>query len=261
MGTGIVKILWIYSSVMSDPLKNIRSKVGICLNIVFLLTPLSAYEVVEIKDGGIIAGTVKYTGRNGKDTLVKVNTHAEYCGEWVNPGRLVISETLGVQWAVVMITEIEKGKKFDNMQNALIHNVNCGFEPRVSVIKENRPINVVNGDKIPHRAKFGLADRFHKINNIMALAISNTEIEISVPRIIQNAGLVSVAGIVHPFEQGWVWKLPHPYAAVTDDNGRFKISDVPQGMYKIRIWHELLGEQEKIIKVNKDNTSYFEIEF
>ena len=167
----------------------------------------------------------------------------------MNPGSLMISKNRGIKWAVVMIIGTKKGKDFDSTQSHLIHNVNCRFEPRVSVIKEKLPISMKNGDKMPHRVKLGLVDETGWTQNIMALAIPWTVKEISVPRIIEHAGLVSFAGIVHPFEQGWVWKLPHPYAVVTNEEGEFKLTDVPPGIYKLRIWHEYLGEQFKMVTV------------
>ncbi|MFC1586607.1 carboxypeptidase-like regulatory domain-containing protein [Fibrobacterota bacterium] len=221
----------------------------------------TAYEVVKISNGGIITGTVKYSGMRYKDTLVKVGTHAEYCGEWVNPGRLIVSDDSGIKWVAVMIKRIEKGKEFDSTPMFLVHNINCRFEPRVSIIKERLPITIKNSDRIPHRAKFGLRDSTGWISNFMAIAVPWSEKEIPVKRLINHTGLVSIAGIIHPFEQGWVWKLPHPYAAVTDTDGKFRISNIPEGIYEILIWHEFLGEQNKTVMVRRGETSLINISF
>lgn len=32
--------------------------------------------------------------------------------------------------------------------------------------------------------------------------------------------------------------IPHPYYAVTDENGQFELTDVPSGDYEIVAWHE-----------------------
>lgn len=32
--------------------------------------------------------------------------------------------------------------------------------------------------------------------------------------------------------------VPHPYYAVTDESGRFQLTDVPPGQYEIVAWHE-----------------------
>ena len=34
--------------------------------------------------------------------------------------------------------------------------------------------------------------------------------------------------------------VPHPYYAVTDESGRFELTDVPPGQYEIVAWHEVL---------------------
>jgi hypothetical protein len=39
------------------------------------------------------------------------------------------------------------------------------------------------------------------------------------------------------------WQLPldHPFAAVTDADGRFEISGLPPGKYTFSVWHETPG--------------------
>ena len=54
---------------------------------------------------------------------------------------------------------------------------------------------------------------------------------------------------------GHVWMnaemmvVPHPYYAVTDQNGRFELADIPPGNYEIVAWHEgwhMLGRENAI---------------
>jgi hypothetical protein len=42
--------------------------------------------------------------------------------------------------------------------------------------------------------------------------------------------------------------LPHPWAAVTDENGRFALSGMPAGAYKLYVWHETLGTLVREVK-------------
>jgi hypothetical protein len=47
----------------------------------------------------------------------------------------------------------------------------------------------------------------------------------------------------------------HPYFAVTDANGMFKISDIPPGDYEVELWHEKLGKKtEKVSIKPKEET-------
>jgi hypothetical protein len=36
----------------------------------------------------------------------------------------------------------------------------------------------------------------------------------------------------------WVISLDHPYFSVTDERGRYRITDVPPGHYRLVMWHE-----------------------
>ena len=43
--------------------------------------------------------------------------------------------------------------------------------------------------------------------------------------------------------------VPHPYYAVTDQNGRFELADIPAGNYEVVAWHEgwhVLGRENAI---------------
>jgi hypothetical protein len=44
----------------------------------------------------------------------------------------------------------------------------------------------------------------------------------------------------------------HPYATVTDAEGRFLLDQVPPGQYTLRLWHERLGTLESPIQLQAD---------
>jgi hypothetical protein len=41
----------------------------------------------------------------------------------------------------------------------------------------------------------------------------------------------------------------HPFYALTDAQGRFKLDNVPAGQYTVRVWHERLGESSRPVTV------------
>jgi hypothetical protein len=44
----------------------------------------------------------------------------------------------------------------------------------------------------------------------------------------------------HAWMNAWIYVLPEPMFAVTDEAGHFSIADVPAGDYSIEYWHEPL---------------------
>jgi uncharacterized protein (DUF2141 family) len=59
----------------------------------------------------------------------------------------------------------------------------------------------------------------------------------------------------------WVFVADNPYYAIADENGEFKITDLPPGKYVVKALHERLGEREATVEVEaggngKVNFSY-----
>jgi hypothetical protein len=54
--------------------------------------------------------------------------------------------------------------------------------------------------------------------------------------------------------------MPHPWAALTDENGNFTLRGVPAGTHKLYVWHEVLGTLVREVKVigDRPNTANFE---
>jgi hypothetical protein len=46
---------------------------------------------------------------------------------------------------------------------------------------------------------------------------------------------------IHPWMKAWILVLDHPYAAVTDKDGKFEIKNAPAGNYRLTVWHEDVG--------------------
>ena len=62
-------------------------------------------------------------------------------------------------------------------------------------------------------------------------------------------GRVDVFCSIHENMHCIVLVLENPYFAATDDNGDYKIPNVPAGTYKLKAWHERLPADEKEITV------------
>jgi uncharacterized protein (DUF2141 family) len=59
----------------------------------------------------------------------------------------------------------------------------------------------------------------------------------------------------HPWMRAYVNVMTNPYFAVTSDDGRFEIKNLPPGEYTLAAVHEKFGEKTMKLKVAaKENT-------
>ena len=59
---------------------------------------------------------------------------------------------------------------------------------------------------------------------------------------------------------GWVVAAAHPYYAVTDENGAFRLENVPPGTYTLEVWQESLGKVKREVTVKPKEETILTIE-
>lgn len=51
---------------------------------------------------------------------------------------------------------------------------------------------------------------------------------------------------------GYIVVVPAPYFALTSDSGEYKIDNIPDGSYRLTVWHEGSKNQSKHVDVAGD---------
>jgi plastocyanin len=131
----------------------------------------------------------------------------------------------------------------------VVDQAGCLFAPRVVGAQAGQPIRWVNGDALLHNVH-GTPGASSGWNVSLARQGSAREIRVARPEVP-----VSVRCDLHPWMQGWLGVVDHPYFAVTGPDGVFALDDVPPGDYTVAVWHERLGTQETRVTVPPRGTA------
>jgi len=225
-----------------------------------------AYEEIQVSDSGTLTGTVKLEGQVPKPKGYNLTTLPDpfYCGR-ISDGRgwrILQPFNAGpageFRDVVVYLEGVEKGKPFEMDNLPKIEARDCQFLPFTTVVRDDQSVTVVNMDPVMHdiqayetshlgpRVLFNVplpmnpqhprnlkersdAALYHKH---MAGAPMKELVKLSKGRRV----FVMQCGF-HAYMESWGVAVTNPYFAKTDEQGRFTMTNVPPGTYKLVIWH------------------------
>jgi len=219
-----------------------------------------AYEEMTVSNGGTVTGTVKFAGTVPTPTRFELRRYYDrvYCGALSDGSGYRLLREVSVDGqhrlkdVVVTIEGVAKGKPFELQETKLEANM-CQFVPFVSVVRNERPLSVVNLDSVAHDLQFYEREREHIFIMFHRPALTKGGTSDMV-RLTGNRRAVTMQCGMHPYMQGHGLAVENPYYAVTGMEGNFAIKDLPAGTYRIKAWHPVLGEKEQEITV-ADNGS------
>jgi hypothetical protein len=195
----------------------------------------SGYQTVTVNDGGTIAGTVKWTGPVPKIPSVVINKDPEICDPQAQKKRdlerLIIASGGGVANTVVFLKDISKGKTMDLPEGRqFLNQKTCRYEPHVLLVPGNGTLQLKSSDPILHTVHMSGASDYN-----LPFPFANQ----TVTRTMNREGLVDLrCNAGHVWMNAEMLVVNHPYYAVTDEDGNFKLTNVPPGDYEIEAWHE-----------------------
>ncbi len=123
---------------------------------------------------------------------------------------------------------------------------NCRFEPHILVVRTDQEVLVKSDDPINHNT------HTHPfINEELNFIVKPKDREGFPIKYGQRELLpMPVNCDLHPHMKAYWVVVDHPYAAVTDSEGKFKIDNLPEGTYSFTVWHERVGYIDRDLEVD-----------
>jgi hypothetical protein len=106
-------------------------------------------------------------------------------------------------------------------------------------------MNVLNKDGIAHNIHTLSVENpsFNRLQPGVRKRMVTRKKDLAIPEIIP------LKCDLHSWMNAWIIVVDHPYHALSDDEGGFKISSIPAGTYTAEFWHETLGKQTQEVTV------------
>jgi plastocyanin len=205
---------------------------------------------VALPGEGVITGRVTFDGTVPTPRMIRTASDP-LCmpeGGAVRSEVLVVGPANALQNVFVYVKDGLGNRTFPAPQAPVVlDQQGCRYTPHVFGVQVGQPVEIVNSDPTLH--------------NVHAIARVNDEFNFAQPiKNMRSTRTFDEPEIMVPFRcdvHGWMAAyagvLPHPYYAVSREDGRFEIRGLPEGTYTIEAWHEQLGTNTHTVTSDGQN--------
>ena len=201
---------------------------------------------------GAVEGRVVLSGEVPALPKVKTSPAVErQCGAEVPDRSLVVGADGALQYAVVSVAEgglDAAASGGEGPPAPVVDQKGCTYEPPVVAARAGSMLRVLNSDPLMHNVR---ASASATVFNV-AMPVTGQRIEKALPA---TPGVVSLRCDVHPWMRATVKTFSHPFYAVTDAQGHFRIQGLPPGRHELVFWHERFPERRVSVEVPAGSTA------
>ena len=204
-----------------------------CVVVVLVAGLRAAAPASPVAGGGAGQGDGSITGRvmvtdPPEPRMVAVTTDQAVCGVEVEDRAVVVDASGGLANAVVLVAGVPWSER---PSAPVIDNAGCYFVPRVQVLPTRTVVTIRSEDETLH-STHAYDDRQRTLFNI-AIPFPGLEVQ----RPLRRPGPVRIECDSHGWMRGWVY-VSDDVGTVTGPDGRFELTGIPPGTYRLTVWHE-----------------------
>lgn len=202
---------------------------------------------------GDIQGRVLLAGDVPAPRKVPITIDQYICGTEQLAGDLVVSGAREIRNVVVWLENPPWGAPSPPPAAPVpMDQKDCAFVPRVVIVPAAGTVEFLNSDRLLHN--------LHSVSKDNSSFNRTQPKGRTIPITFAKPEIVRVDCDLHSWMRGWVVVIPHPFYALTDAQGRFKLDNVPPGQYTLRSWHERLGEASRPVTLAAEGAAPVTIE-
>jgi hypothetical protein len=191
-------------------------------------------EAPNMALGGTITGFVGIDGDLPADTVTTVTVDEPICGSSL-PNTALVHADSGLGNVLVWLTDVQEGKPLPIERRTELLNERCQLVPRVQGVVVGTTVNVRSDDRLPHTTvllRAGSSDTLGRI------PLTDDGQVVPNEKLATKPGMIEARCVQHSWTRGYIGVFGHPYFAVTEATGTFRLDSVPPGRYQLIAWHE-----------------------
>jgi plastocyanin len=183
---------------------------------------------------GSIAGVVRYTGTVPPPEKILTND-----GTLLHNDLVVDPKTRGLRYVVAVLENAPAQPKVTKAKPVLVDQREMVFVPRVVAVQHGQAVSFDNSDTCNHSVMASSTVEANQFNLFVQQGKPYEHVFEPQRRPVQ------IGCSLHAWMRAWVYVLPHPWFAVSDEHGRFQVKDIPPGKYTLWLRHPDTGRQER----------------
>jgi plastocyanin len=229
-----------------------NSRIGAICIIVHVVGLTISPAPAQNAELGTIEGQVRFTGEVPPPKRILTTDG----GTLLHSDLVVDPKTKGLRNVVVILENAPAQPKVKKVDAVLVDQRDMIFLPRVVAIQHGQKVRFENNDLCNHSV---MAASTVPANQFNIVAAPNQPYEhVFDPQ----KHPVQVGCALHSWMRAWVYVVPHPWFAVSNAQGKFKIERVPPGKHSVWLRHADSALQERRqVHVEAGKTAELKVEW
>jgi len=208
---------------------------------------------IDAATAGTISGRVLFMGEPPGMPEIDMSSNPQCERQHVKPQKaetVVVNKNRTLSNVFVWIQGgLPKERWTPPAESARLDQKGCVYEPHVLGIMEGQQLEILNSDPINHdvHAECQVNAAWNESQPPRA--------EHKFKRFDSTEVLFPVTCSVHPWMRSYIGVSPHPFYAVTGDDGTFTLKGVPPGTYTIEAVQEKYGRRQSKVTLAPSGTA------
>lgn len=207
----------------------------------------AAAPAVDDANAATVTGKVKLDGAKPTAKTLDMSAVPACVKAHTTPVKseeVVVADDGGLKYAFVYVKAGLPDKTWPTPTTAVaLDQKGCMYSPRMIAVQTGQNVEVKNSDTINHNIH--PMPKANQDWNESQAPGSEAKMK-SFPR---EEVAIPVKCNIHPWMRSYISVLPHPFFAVTGEDGSFSIKGLPPGTYTVTVWHEKLGSVDQQVTV------------